>query len=62
MNTTVTDPPRKLYTVALIHKAFDWDAQLQFRAPTARIARASARQKMATPGNWLVVSAKQVKA
>ncbi len=55
-------PIRHLYEVKLIHRLWDWDATLRYSAKTARHARQFARIKMATPGDWLIVSAKRVTA
>lgn len=54
--------PRRLFTIRMIHRLYDWDATLTFEAPSHRTARAWALVKMATPSDWLVVSAAVVKA
>lgn len=49
------------YKVKLIHRYNDWDATLQYLAPTAPTARKWALNKMSNPDDWIIVSARRVK-
>lgn len=51
----------ELYKVTLIHKTYDWDAELKFKASGKAEAHEWALSKMSTPEQWLVTKAEVVK-
>ena len=51
----------KKYTIKLIHRLYDWDAEFTYAAPDTRTAKYWAKTKLVDADNWLITSAKQVK-